>query len=216
MTDFPDSVRVLVADDHPLYREGVVRAIAARPELELVGAAAHGREALAQIRDLEPDVAVLDVRMPGLDGRAVLDAVVGDELPTRVILLSAYVDSETVYAAVAAGAKGYLSKDADAGQIADAIAAVARGETVLAAEVQSALASQIQRQSGPGEEPELSEREREILVLIAEGRSTPEIGARLHLSPATVKTHLQNLYNKLGVSERAAAVAEAMRRGLLE
>lgn len=212
----PAPVRTLIADDHPLYRDGVARAIRARPDLELVGTAADGREALDGIRRLQPDVALIDVRMPGLDGRGVLGAVQREGLSARVILLSASVESETVYEALAAGARGYLSKDADAGQIGDAIAAVARGETVLAREVQSALATQIQRQAQSTGRPALSAREQEVLRLVAEGRSTPEIGARLHLSPATVKGHLQTLYEKLGVSERAAAVAEGMRRGLLE
>ena len=145
-----------------------------------------------------------------------LEAVKRDRLGTRVILLSAHVGSEVVYQAVAAGASGYLSKEAEAGQICDAVVAVARGETVLAPQIQAALAGEIQRHADLRERPALSEREREVLVRIADGLSAPEIGAQLHLSPATVKTHLQSLYDKLGVSERAAAVAEAMRRGLLE
>ncbi len=209
-------VRVLIADDHPLYRDGVARAIKGRPELELVGTAADGREALDAIRRLAPDVALIDVRMPGLDGPGVLRAVQREGADTRVILLSASVESETVYDALAAGARGYLSKESGADEIADALAAVSRGETVLAAEVQSALATQIQRQAQGAGQPGLSAREHEVLRLIAEGRSTPEIGRLLHLSPATVKGHLQTLYDKLGVSERAAAVAEGMRRGLLE
>ena len=209
-------VRVLVADDHPLYREGLLRAIGAREDLEPVGAAGDGREALEEIRRLAPDVAVLDVRMPGLEGPEVLASVRAEGLATKVILLSAQLDSETVYSVVAAGAQGYLSKYAEADEICDAIAAADRGETVLATEVQSALATQIQREAEASRGPSLSEREGQVLRLIAEGCSTPQIGARLHLSPATVKTHLQNLYEKLGVSDRASAVAEGMRRGLIE
>jgi len=210
-------VRVLVADDHPLYRDGVVRAIKATPELELVAEAADGREALTEINRLDPDVALVDMRMPELDGQQVLDAVKRDGLSTRVVLLSAQVDSETVYRVVAAGASGYLSKDSGAREICEAIGAVARGETVLASEIQSGLASQIQRHAQvENERPELSEREQQVLRQIAEGRSTREIGTELYLSPATVKNHLATLYDKLGVKERAAAVAEAMRRGLLE
>ncbi len=211
-------VRVLVADDHPLYRDGVVRAIKATPELELVGEAADGREALGEIKRLKPDVALIDMRMPGLEGQQVLDAVKRDGLSTRVVLLSAQVDSETVYRVVAAGASGYLSKDAGAREICQAIGAVARGATVLASEIQSGLASQIQRhaQLGNNNMRELTEREQQVLRLIAEGRSTSEIAKELYLSPATVKSHLSTLYDKLEVSERAAAVAEAMRRGLLE
>jgi two-component system nitrate/nitrite response regulator NarL len=208
-------VRVLAADDHPLFREAVVRAIKERPEFELVGEAADGTEALAAIRELSPAVAVLDVKMPGLDGLQVLNAVTRDGLPTRVILLSAFLDGAMAFEAMAAGAAAYLSKEADRRRIADTIAAVSRGETVLGAEVQAGLAAEI-RLRGAKDRPGLSDREREILGHIAEGRSAPQIAQLLFLSTATVKSHLQALYEKLGVSDRAAAVAEAMRRGLLE
>jgi two-component system nitrate/nitrite response regulator NarL len=145
----------------------------------------------------------------------VLNALTRDGDPTRVVLLSAYLDGATAFEAVAAGAAAYLSKDADGARIADAIAAVARGETVIGQEVQSGLAQQIRAQRD-GRRTLLSEREREVLGHVAEGRSAPEIGRLLFLSTATVKGHLQSLYDKLGVSDRAAAVAEAMRRGLLE
>lgn len=208
-------MRVLIADDHPLYRDAVVRTVKHRPDLELVGEAADGRAALESIRALAPDVAVLDLRMPELDGLQVLNALQREQRPTRVLVLSAFLESALIFDAVAAGAAAYLSKDADRDRIADTIAAVARGETVLPAEVHAALAEQIRARGRP-ERPTLSERESEVLRLVAEGLSAPEIGRRLHLSAATVKSHLQSLYDKLGVSERAAAVAEAMRRGLLE
>jgi two-component system nitrate/nitrite response regulator NarL len=208
-------VRILVADDHPLFREAIVRAVKERPEFELVGEAANGREALDAIRELGPDVAVLDVKMPELDGLKVLNALRRDELPTRVILLTAYPDGAVAFEAVAGGAAAFLSKDADRRRITDTIAAVSRGETVLSPEVQAGLAEEI-RLRGQKDRPGLSAREREILGHIAEGRSAPEIAKILYLSPATVKSHLGALYEKLGVSDRAAAVAEAMRRGLLE
>jgi two-component system nitrate/nitrite response regulator NarL len=210
-----ERVRVLVAEDHPLFRQAVVRTVKERPEFEVVAETADGREALDAIRALQPDVAVLDLKMPGLDGVQVLNALTRDGDPTRVVLLSAYLDGATAYEAVAAGAAAYLSKDADGARIADAIAAVARGETVIGQEVQSGLAQQIRAQRD-GRRTLLSEREREVLGHVAEGRSAPEIGRLLFLSTATVKGHLQSLYDKLGVSDRAAAVAEAMRRGLLE
>ncbi|HEY7074384.1 MAG TPA: response regulator transcription factor [Solirubrobacteraceae bacterium] len=210
-----DRVRVLVAEDHPLFRQAVVRTVKERPDLEVVAETADGREALDAIRALKPDVAVLDLKMPGLDGVQVLNALTRDGDPTRVVLLSAYLDGATAFEAVAAGAAAYLSKDADGARIADAIAAVARGETVIGQEVQSGLAQQIRAQRD-GRRTLLSEREREVLGHVAEGRSAPEIGRLLFLSTATVKGHLQSLYDKLGVSDRAAAVAEAMRRGLLE
>jgi two-component system nitrate/nitrite response regulator NarL len=208
-------VSVLVAEDHPLFREAVVRAVRERPELELVGEAADGRGALAEIRRLRPQVAVLDWRMPDLDGLQVLRALDRDGLPTRVVLLSAFLDGALAYQAVAAGAAAYLTKDADRRRIQETLLAVSRGEVVLAPEIQAGIATEI-RQRGRASGPALSEREREVLGHIAEGRSAPEIARRLVLSPATVKGHLQTLYDKLGVNDRAAAVAEAMRRGLLE
>ena len=206
---------VLVADDHPLYREAVARAVGARPDLELVGVAGDGQEALAIIRDHEPQVAVLDVQMPALDGVAVLEAIARAGLATRVVLLSADVAGETVYAAVASGVGAYLSKATSGDRICEVVAAVARGEVVLPDEVQAGLAAQIQLRSRPAA-PLLTARESEVLALIADGLSAPAIGARLHLSPATIKSHLRTLYEKLGVSDRAAAVAEAMRRGMLD
>lgn len=208
-------VRVVVADDHPLFREAMVRAIKQRPEFELVAQAADGVLALAAIRELLPDVAVLDVKMPELDGLRVLNAVQREALPTRVILLSAFIDGAMAFEAFALGATAFLSKDADQRQIADAVSAASRGETVLGPEIQSGLAQEIRLRGSP-QRPGLSAREREILGHIAAGRSAPEIAKLLFLSPATVKSHLGALYEKLGVSERAAAVAEAMRRGLLE
>jgi two-component system, NarL family, nitrate/nitrite response regulator NarL len=208
-------VRVLIAEEHPLYREGVVRAIKERPELELVGEAADGGRALALIKELQPDVAVLDVKMPELDGLQVANAVARDLLPTRVLMLSAFLDRQIVFQAVAGGAAGYLSKDANRLEITDAILAVHRGDTVLAQEVQAGVAAEVRSRWRP-DAPSLSDRERQVLEMIAEGMSAPEIGRRLYLSTATVKSHLQSLYEKLGVSDRAAAVAAAMRRGLLE
>lgn len=209
-------VRVLVADDHPVYREGIVRAVKERPDLELVGEASDGREALERVRELNPDVAVLDIRMPGLDGTQVLNALRRDGIATEVLFLSAFLESELAYRTVAEGAKGYLSKEAARQEICDAIVVISRGGTALAPEVQASLAQGIRERELAGGRPDLTPREREVLQLISEGMSAPEIGKRIHLSPTTVKTHLHTLYEKLGVRDRAAAVAEAMRRGLLE
>lgn len=208
-------MRVLVADDHPLFREALAETVEQRPGLELVGKVGSGREALATIRDDLPEVAVLDMKMPELDGMEVVDAVTRDELPTRVLLLSAFLDSALAYRALGAGAAGYLSKDSTGERICDAIVAVARGETVLDPEVQAGVAREI-RMRAENERPALTAREREILRLTADGRSAPQIAEQLYLSPTTVRTHLQHLYEKLGVSDRAAAVAEAMRQRLLE
>jgi len=207
---------VLIADDHPLYREGLARAVSGRPDLELIAEAGDGRAALEQIRQLAPDVAVLDMRMPGLRGLEVVEALARDDSPTRVLVLSAAVESSLVYAAVAAGAAGYWSKDAERDAICDAIAAVARVERVLDPSLQSGVFSEIHAREVDTGRPVLTSREQEILILIAQGKTAPAIGAELYLSTATVKTHLAHLYEKLSVNDRAAAVAEAMRRGLLE
>ena len=209
-------MRVLVADDHPVYREGIVRAVKERPDLELVGEAEDGRLALEEIKRVDPDVALLDIRMPGLEGPQVLNALQRDGIKTKVIFLSAFMEGELAYETVAAGARGYLSKESARGEICDAIVAVARGGTALAPEAQAGLAAQVQERERADSRPQLTPREHEVLRLIAEGHSAPEIGRRIHLSPTTVKSHLHKLYEKLGVSDRAAAVAEAMRSGLLE
>jgi two-component system, NarL family, nitrate/nitrite response regulator NarL len=208
-------IRVLVADDHPLYREAVVRAVRARPEFELIGQAEDGREALGVIRESTPDIAVVDVEMPSLGGVDVVRAVNRDELTTRMVLLSAHLESDTVYAAVQAGVRAYISKAWPAERICDALVAVARGEIILPGEIQAGLAAAI-RSNAAGARIHLTPREREVLGGLAEGKSAPQIAGELHVSPATVKTHLKTLYEKLGVSDRAAAVAEAMRRGLIE
>jgi two-component system nitrate/nitrite response regulator NarL len=211
-----ERVSVLVADDHPIYREGIVRAIKDRPELELVGEAGDGRQALEQLRRLTPQVAVLDIRMPGLDGTQVLAAMRREGLPTEVLFLSAFMEPELAYKTVAAGAKGYLSKESSRQEVCEAIVTIARGGTALAAQAQAGLAEQIQERERSGGPPQLTAREQEVLRLVSDGYSAPDIAKQIHLSTTTVKSHLHSLYEKLGVSDRAAAVAEAMRRGLLE
>ena len=216
MTTDGSRVTVLVADDHPIYREGIVRAVTERPDLELVAEAAEGIEALEEIKRLRPDVAVLDIRMPGLDGTQVLGRIRGDGIEAKVLFLSAFLEPELAYRTVAAGARGYLSKEASRQEICDAIAAVARGETAFAREVEEGLRRAVERRGLEAVVPELTPREQEVLRLIADGATVADIAERVHIGTATVKTHLRTLYDKLGVSDRAAAVAEAMRRGLLE
>jgi two-component system nitrate/nitrite response regulator NarL len=206
---------VVVADDHPVFRSGLVGAIESTAGLELVGEAKTGRQALDLIRSTKPDVAVIDLKMPELDGLQVMRTLAAEATPTRILFLSGYLQSTTVYRAIEAGAHGYLSKDSSPREICGAILAVADGETVLGPEVQQGVGHEI-RIRAPSSPRSLSEREREILVLTADGLSAADIGQRLFLSPATVKTHLQRIYQKLGVSGRAAAVAEAMRAGMLE
>jgi len=208
-------ITVVVADDHPLYRDGVVRALSASGQVDVVAEAGDGRSALAAIREHLPEVALVDYRLPDLDGVAIVHAVNRDGLATRVLLVSAFTDSGLVYKAVETGAAGFLPKEARREQIVDAVLACARGETVLPPEVATGLVSEI-RLRKRRDAPALTDREQEILRLIAEGKSLPTIASELFLGVTTVKTHVQHLYEKLGVSDRAAAVAAAMRRGLLE
>ena len=210
-----EKVRVVVADDHPLYREGVVRALKASGQIEVVAEAEDGRAALAALQEHRPQVAVLDYKLPGLDGLAVTHAVVRDGLATRVLLLSALTDGGIVYKALETGAAGYLAKEARREEIVDAVLACARGENILSSELASGLVSEIRLRSHD-DSPILTDREHEILKLVAAGKSLPEIAKELYLGVTTVKTHAQHLYAKLGVSDRAAAVAEAMRHGLIE
>ena len=212
----PARVSVVVADDHPLFREGIERAVRERPDLELIGAASGGREALERIRALAPQVAVLDVRLPELDGLQILNAVTRDGLPTRIVFLSASGEPELVYRAVQVGAAGYFRKEADRDAILNGIAAVAAGRTAIEPELQAGVFDQIRLRGTGDDRPVLTVREREVLALMAEGLSGPQIAERLIVALPTVKTYQARLYEKLGVSERAAAVAEAMRRGLLE
>lgn len=208
-------VRVVVGDDHPVYREGIVRALNNSGRTEVVEAVADGHAALAAIREHQPDVALLDYKMPGLDGIAVAHAVSRDGLPTRVLLLSATTDGPVVYRAIQDGAAGYLSKEADRDEIVAAVVACSRGEKVLPPELVTSLATQVHRQA-QYQGPMLSEREHEILRLIADGKTVPEMAKDLFLAQTTIKTHIRRLYEKLGVSDRGAAVAYAMRNQLLE
>lgn len=210
-----EQVSVLVADDHPVFRSGLVQMLRARPELRVVGEVGEGRAALDQIRELRPDVAVLDLGLPELGGIEVLDALQREHLPTRVLVLSALQDSGTIYRAVELGARGYLPKIADGGAVCDAVAAIGRGRTVLPAEIQDGLATEIRMRRDVAGRPALTPRELDILRLAADGRSNAEIAVALHVSAATVKTHLHHVFEKLEVSDRAAAVATAMRSGLL-
>lgn len=215
MTRPADKVTVVVGDDHPMYREGVVRALKETGRIDVVAEVGDGHAALDAIREHRPAVAVLDYRMPELDGLAVVTVVARDDLPTRVLILSATEDPATVYEALAAGAAGYLTKDSDRDEIVAAVVTCAKGKGYLPAAIAGGLASEVRHRSR-GDATLLSPREAEIIAMIADGLSVPDIAARLHLAPTTVRTHVQNLYAKLGVSDRAAAVAEAMRRRLVE
>lgn len=208
-------VRVVVGDDHPLFREGVVRALTSSGHITVVAEAENGSGALELIREHLPDVALVDYRMPELDGTQVAAAVRRDGLPTRVLLLSAHDDAAIVYHALEEGAAGFLSKESTRAELVSAVLDCARGRDVVTASLTAGLAGEIRKRAQPAG-PSLSAREREVLRMIAAGQTVPAMAKELFLAPSTVKTHVQRLYEKLGVGDRAAAVAEAMRRGLLE
>jgi len=207
------SVRVLVADDHPAMRRALARLVIEHHSLELVGEAVDGDEAVEMIAAVSPDVALLDVRMPKLDGLGLVRRLREEGSPVRVLLISGYEDGAIVHEAISQGAAGFLSKDSEEKEICDAILDVARGRKVLSIALQSGVLDQIRRRAP--EPVTLSARERELLELAADGVTSAEIAKRLFLSPNTVKTYWQRLYEKLGANDRASAIAEAIRRGLL-
>lgn len=210
----PHKVTVVVADDHPLFREGVVRALASSGSVDVVGEADDGTAALELIKAHLPDVALLDYRMPGMDGAQVAAEMRNLELPSRALLLSAHDESAIVYQALQQGAAGFVLKDSTRSEIVSAVLDCAQGRDVVAPGLVGGLAAEIRQRAAPAA-PALSAREREVLNRIAHGQSVPAIARELYVAPSTVKTHVQRLYEKLGVSDRAAAVAEGMRQGLL-
>lgn len=208
-------IGVLAADRHPLFREAVARAVRQHTPFKLVAETGDGRAALECIRRDAPDVAVVDVRLPGLNGERLLNAVVRDGLATRVLLFADTVDGAAAYEAIATGASGWLSKAVGPDELCAAIAAAASGEVALTSDVQTAIAAEIRRRATVGE-PVLTTRESLVLSRVAAGWSATEIARELHVSTSTVKSSLLGLYKRLGVSERAAAVAVAIRRGLID
>jgi DNA-binding NarL/FixJ family response regulator len=204
-------IRLLIVDDHPVVRDGLSGMFAADPTIELIGEAGDGEEAVRQARALHPDVILMDLRMPGTDGVAAITELARLGLPSRILVLTTYDTDAYVLPAIAAGATGYLLKDAPRDELLRAVRAAADGEAVLSPSVAARLMS---RMRTPDAEV-LSRRELEVLRLVAAGSTNRETGAKLFISEATVKTHLLNIYSKLGVSDRAAAVAAGYERGLL-
>jgi two-component system nitrate/nitrite response regulator NarL len=206
---------VVVADDHPVYLDALSRAVEAAPELSLAGTANDGGEAIELIQRVQPDVAVLDVEMPVHNGPAVAARLVALRLPTRVLFLSAHRDGATVYDALATGGYGYVTKDASMRQIQEAVLRVASGIRSISSAVEHQVIEEIQARAERNV-LDLTDRERSVLELAVKGLTVVGMGKQLHLSPATIKVHLSTLYAKLGVSDRASAVAEAIRRGLVQ
>ncbi|MFF0172042.1 response regulator [Micromonospora profundi] len=204
-------VRLLIVDDHPVVRDGLRGMFTGDPDFEVVGEARDGAEALALAANSRPDVVLMDLRMPGMDGVTAIGRLVGSGSPAKVLVLTTYDTDADVLPAIEAGATGYLLKDAPREELVRAVRAAARGEAVLSPSVAGRLMGRLR---APAEEP-LSHRELEVLAMVAKGTSNREAAARLFISEATVKTHLLHVYAKLGVNDRAAAVAVAYDRGLL-
>ena len=204
-------IKLLIADDHPVVRDGLSAMFSRDPEFEVVAEAADGAEAVRLAQVYEPDVILMDLRMPGMDGLSAIIELARRGVAARVLVLTTYDTDSHVLPAIDAGATGYLLKDAPRDELLRAVRAAAHGQAVLSPSVATRLMSRF-RAPGPGP---LSQRELEVLELVAAGNTNREAAARLFLSEATVKTHLMNIYAKLGVSDRAAAVGEAFNRGLL-
>ena len=202
---------VLLVDDHPVVREGLRGMIDAEHDLTVVGEAGSGAEAIALAESLRPDVILMDLRMPDVDGVMATERILAALPRTRIVVVTTYESDTDILRAVEAGAAGYLLKDASRAELADAVRDAARGKTVLAPTVADRLVHFV-RQPTPAT---LSAREVEVLRQVAKGSTNAEIGRLLHISEATVKTHLLRAFNKLGVSDRTAAVTTAMSLGLL-
>ncbi|HEY0448600.1 response regulator transcription factor [Actinophytocola sp.] len=205
------TISLVIVDDHPVVRDGLRGMFTGDPRFEVLGEAADGAEAIAAGERLEPDVILMDLRMPGVDGVTAIAELAKRGVPSRVLVLTTYDTDSDVLPAIEAGATGYLLKDAPRDELFRAVEAAARGQAVLSPAVATRLMGQMRQ---PASEP-LSQRELEVLGLIARGSTNREAAAQLFISEATVKTHLLHVYAKLGVNDRAAAVATAFERGYL-
>ena len=213
-------ISVLLADDQALVRGGFKLILDAQEDIEVVGEAANGRQAIEEAAKFHPDVVLMDVRMPELDGISATRTIVEEGLAARVLVLTTFDEDRIVYDAMKAGASGFLLKSAPPGQLVDAVRTVASGDALLAPSVTRRLVEDFVRRPPPGEErPEilasLTEREQEVLALIARGLSNAEIAAKLFLSGATVKTHVNRILSKLGLRDRVQAVVTAYETGLV-
>ena len=215
------AIRVLVADDHLIIRQGLRLIFETCDDIQLVGEAADGAEAVRLAGELQPDVVLMDLRMPGMDGMTAIERLHASQPQLAVVILTTFNEDELMLRGLQAGAKGYLLKDTGREALFNAIRAAARGETLLKPEIMARLLTFAQAKGSTRAPataeggPALSEREKEVLAAVARGERSKEIAARLGISERTVKAHLDSIYNKLGVDSRAAAVSTALQRGLL-
>lgn len=207
-------IRVMLVDDHQMVRNGLGTFLLVHDDLELVGEAGDGEQALTTFERVHPDVVLMDLKMPRMDGVEATRALLKRDPEVRVIALTSFKDEALVREALDAGAIGYLLKDVDADDLADAIRAAHRGEPTLAPEAAWALFKAARRGHGLGDD--LTEREREVLALLVDGLTNREIADRLYISDSTVKTHVSNILSKLGVATRTEAVSLALQKGLIK
>ena len=212
-------IRLLIADDHLIVRQGLRLILETEDGFELVGEASDGAEAVQLAGELHPDVILMDLRMPGMDGLTAIEQLAEKQPEIAIVILTTFNEDELMVRGLRAGAKGFLLKDTDRETLFDSIRAAARGETLLKPDVMARLLAQTQAPSGVKSQPEnvdLTEREMEVLQGAAQGKTSKEIAFALGISERTVKAHLGSIYQKLGVDSRAAAIAAAAGRGWLE
>lgn len=211
-----EPVRILLADDHASFREGLAALLGTIPGIVVAGEAATGEEAVALALAMQPDIVVMDLNMPGVDGIEATRRIVATSPHIAVLVLSMYEDDDQVFGALKAGARGYLLKGADRGELARAIRSVSSGEAIFGPGIARRLMSFFASRPAVGPEvfPELTDREREILDMVARGLSNSEITGRLVLSPKTVRNHVSNIFSKLQVADRAQAIVRAREAGL--
>ncbi|MBL8057571.1 MAG: response regulator transcription factor [Anaerolineales bacterium] len=212
-----DKIRVLIADDHPLFRKGMRAMLEALPEMEVVGEAATGEAAIALAGDLAPDVIVMDLQMPGGTGLAATRAILGASPHIRILMVTLFDDSESVFTALRAGARGYILKDTEAGEMARAVQAISRGEAIFSPAIANRLIDFFAAPHPlvPKEVfPALTDREREILGLLAQGQANADIARQLSLSVKTVHNYVSNIFSKLQVADRTQAILRAREAGL--
>lgn len=206
-----NKIRILLVDDHPVVRAGMEGILASQDDIQVIGQAADGREAVKLAAELQPDVVLMDLRMPELDGVGAIQEILAADNPPKILVLTTYDTDADIVRSIEVGASGYLLKDTPPDELFRGIRAVARGESVLAPAVAARLMGRIRE---PGDEM-LSGREIEVLSLVSRGHSNREIAKALHISTATVKTHLIHIFDKLGVDDRTAAVTVALEKGIL-
>ncbi len=209
-----EPIRVLVADDHPLFRDGLIALLHDEPDTELTGTAATGTEAVDLARETQPNVVVMDLQMPGLNGIEATRRIVADSPHIAVLVLTMFDDDDSIFSALRAGARGYLLKGADREQIRCGIQAAANGEIIFGAQLAERMLGYFTAAAPPPVFPQLTEREREVLELVAQGQDNTSIAARLRLSQKTVRNNVSNILAKLQVADRAQAIVRARDVGL--